>query len=89
MNLRIDSHALERAQERGVTENEIRDVLETGYPLQAKYSRLGKAKVFPFNESRLGKLYEQKRVEVIYALEGDTMTVVTVYVFYGKWKEEQ
>ena len=33
-----------------------------------------------------GKYYEQKRVEVFYAVEGDLMVTATVYVFYGKWE---
>lgn len=33
-----------------------------------------------------GKSYEQKRVEVIYAVEDDVLVTVTVYAFYGKWE---
>jgi len=39
------------------------------------------------NTVRLGKYYEQKRVEVIYTVEGETIVTVTVYVFYGRWEE--
>jgi hypothetical protein len=35
---------------------------------------------------RLGKFYEQKKVEVFYIIEKDTIITVTVYVFYGKWE---
>jgi hypothetical protein len=35
-----------------------------------------------------GGITEQKRVEVIYALEEETILTVTVYVFYGKWEEQ-
>ena len=34
-------------------------------------------------------IYEQKRVEVIYAIEDNAMATVTVYVFYGIWKESK
>lgn len=87
--MHIDPHTLERAEERGTTEEEIRDVLETGFPVEAKRKRLGKAKVYVFNRVRHGKVYEQKRVEVIYTTEGDTLVTVTVYVFYGKWEEQK
>lgn len=49
---------------------------------------MGKARIYDFREKRHGKYYEQKRVEVFYTIEGDTMITVTVYVFYGKWEGE-
>jgi len=50
---------------------------------------MGKAKVYEFRQTRLGKYYEQKRVEVFYTIEGDRIVTVTVYVFYGKWEESK
>lgn len=41
--------------------------------------------VFPFDQMRLGTHYPEKRLEVIYILEAETMVTVSVYVFYGKW----
>ena len=86
MNILIDSHTLERAEERGTNESEIKDVINTGFPIPAKYNRLGKAKIYPFHDQRHGKFYEQKKVEVFYLIEKDFVTTVTVYVFYGKWE---
>ncbi len=86
MKIQIASHTLERAQERGATEQEIEDVINNGLEIPAKYGRLGKAKVYPFNQSRLGQYYEQKRVEVFFITEEDAIITVTVYVFYGKWE---
>lgn len=85
MNIRIDPHTLERAQERGANEAEIRAALSNGIVIPAKGGRLAKAMVFPFDQLRLGKHYPEKRLEVIYILEAETMVTVTVYVFYGKW----
>lgn len=85
MKIKIPPHTLERAEERGASKEEIEEVLRTGDPLPAKGGRLGKAKVFSFQATRLGRYYEQKKVEVICVVEGDTMTTVTVYVFYGSW----
>ena len=87
MNFLIDSHTLERAQERGTNEIEILDVINTGFSIPAKYNRLGKAKVYPFQDQRQGKFYEEKRVEVFFIIENDFVITVTVYVFYGKWEE--
>ena len=55
MKLQIDAHTLERAAERGVNESEIMDVIETGIIIDAKYGRIGKAKVFEFNRERHGR----------------------------------
>ena len=49
---------------------------------------MGKAKIYNFRQKRHGKYYEQKRVEVIYTIERDVIVTITVYVFYGKWEEE-
>ena len=86
MKIQIDPHTLERAQERGTNESEIRGVIQTGLPIPAKHHRLGKAKIFEFNRVRKGKFYEQKRVEVFYIIEDNIIITITVYVFYGKWE---
>ena len=87
MRITIDPHTLERAQERGANAVEIRDVLNAGFKIPAKRYRKGKAKVFKFDQKRLKKFYKQKKVEVIYAVENDTIITITVYVYYGKWEE--
>lgn len=68
MEIQIDPHTLERAEERGTNEDEIKDVVNTGSPIPARYGRMGKAKVYDFKRKRHGKHYEQKRVEVIYTI---------------------
>lgn len=86
MEIQIDSHTLERAEERGTNEDEIRDVIQTGFSIAAKYGRIGKAKIYDFKHTRLNKFYEQKRVEVFYTIERNKIITVTVYVFYGEWE---
>ncbi len=87
MKIQIDPHTVERASERGTDEEQIRDVIETGIAIPAKYGRFGRAKVFAFKKERIGKYFEQKRVEVYYSIEGDKAITATVYVFYGKWED--
>lgn len=87
MQIRIEPHTLQRAEERGTSAQEIEDVMRTGTDVPAKGGRRAKAKVYPFRQMRLGKYYEQKRVEVIYTVEAETLVTVTVYVFYGMWEE--
>lgn len=89
MKIHIAAHTLERAQERGTNEDEIRDVLVNGFHIPARKPRTAKAKIYPFQKERLNKYYEEKRVEVIYIIENDTIITVTVYVFYGSWKERK
>lgn len=86
MELRIDPRTLERAEERGTSVAEISDVIDTGFTIAARPGRMGKGKVYSFGQSRHGRHYPQKRVEVIYTVEGDEVTTVTVYVFYGHWE---
>ena len=86
MEIRIDSHTLERAAERGASSKEIIEVIMSGQPIPAKYGRLGKSKIFDFKQTRLDRYYEQKKIEVFFAVEGDVIVTVTVYVFYGKWE---
>jgi hypothetical protein len=86
MKIQIEPHTLERAQERGATEEEIRDTIETGFDISARGNRKGKAKIYDFKQERLGKYYEQKRLEIIYVDEKDVIITITVYVFYGEWK---
>ena len=84
MEIQIDPHTLERAEERGTSEAEIEDVIHTGVSVAAKYGRIGKAKIYDFKQNRHNKYYEQKRVEVFYLIEGDQIITITVYVYYGK-----
>lgn len=88
MEIRIDPHTLERAEERGTNEEEIEDVINTGFSVPAKYGRIGKAKIYDFNQTRRGRYCEHKRVEVFYTAERGVAITVTVYVFYGKWEGE-
>jgi hypothetical protein len=86
MKIQVDPHTLERAEERGTNEDEIRDVINTGFEISARPRRKGKAKIYDYKQKRHNKFYEQKRVEVFYVVENDTIVTVTVYVFYGKWE---
>ena len=89
MIIQIDPHTLERAAERGASEDEIRDVINTGSAIRVKGSRRGNAKVYKFNSKRFDEFYKQKKIEVIYTIEDDNILTITVYVFCGEWKEKQ
>jgi hypothetical protein len=89
LTILVDTHTLERAEERGATKDEIEDVIATGFPIPAKHGRLRKAKVFRFDAEWNGKHYEEKRVEVIYIHERGAIVTVTVYVFFGQWEKKE
>ncbi len=87
MKIIIDPHTLQRAAERGASEKEIIDTMNTGLLSVAKGGRKSRSKVFDFNSEWSGKHYEQKKIEVIFTEQDDSIITVTVYVFYGKWTE--
>jgi len=89
MKILISPHTLERAMECGASKDEIKDVIHTGFDIPVKKHRRGKAKVYNYNQKRLNTFYEQKKIEVIYTIKDDTIITVTVYVYYGRWKEQQ
>ncbi|GAA4748334.1 DUF4258 domain-containing protein [Flavisolibacter ginsenosidimutans] len=86
MEIRIEPHTLEKAKERGASEKEIIETLQSGTAVKAKAGRLAKSKIFSFNMERLGKFYEEKQIQVIYAIENNAMITVTVYVYYGTFQ---
>ena len=87
MHIQIEPHTLQRAYERGTTEEEIKDTLITGVSIAAKNNRLAKAKVFTFNAERNGKFYKEKKLEVYYTIEKETIITITVYVFFGNFEK--
>lgn len=87
MEIRIDPHTLDRAEERGTNAEEIRHVIRTGFLIPAKRGRKAKANIYKFQSRWHDRYYEEKRVEVVYTVESDVIITVTVYVFYGKWEK--
>ena len=83
MIIKVDPHTLARADERGATLTEINETINSGHSIKGKKGRLAKSEVFPFFEYRNGRYYEEKKLEVYYVIEENTIITVTVYVFYG------
>ena len=69
MNIQIDPHTLERAEERGTNADEITDVINSGTSIPAKYGRLAKAKTYEFKKNRHGRYYEHKKVEIFFVVQ--------------------
>ena len=85
MEIQIDPHTIQRAKERGVSESEIAETIQTGTEIAGKYGRRGRWKVFPFNSTHNSKFYLEKKLEVYFITEHERIITVTVYVFYGKF----
>ena len=89
MQIRIEPHTLLRANERGASEEEIKETLITGNEIEGKKGRLGRSKIFPFAKERSGKYYNEKKLEVFFIIENETIVTITVYVFYGDFSNQE
>lgn len=85
MRIQIEPHTLARAKERGATLQEIEETILNGTSFAGKKGRLARSKVFDFRSERNGSFYQEKKVEVFYLIENETIITITVYVFYGKF----
>lgn len=79
MRVRLHSHAQDRLQERGATEDEVIATIECGERFSAKHGRTGFRCNFPFNGEWNNRRYATKQVEA-YAVEEDGWLVVTIIV---------
>ena len=87
MKIQIEPHTLFRANERGASEKEIIETINTGTEIEGRKGRFGKSKIFSFEKERNGEYYEEKKIEVYYLNEKEKIITVTVYVFYGKFND--
>lgn len=81
MDVRLHSHARERAAERGATEAEVIATVRSGERFPAKYGRTGFRRNFAFNAEWMGRWYRTKQLEAL-AVEGDGWLVISVLVKY-------
>lgn len=85
MKIRIDPHALARMPFRGISTEEVAEVLRRGQEAQARGERRAKEMVFAHEQLWAGRHYDQKKVRVVYMVEDDEIVVVTVLAYYGRW----
>ena len=80
--VRFHPHARERLAERGATEQEVIDAVQSGESFPAKFGRIGFRRNFQFDSLWRGKPYATKQVEVFAVQEGDDWLVITVVTRY-------
>jgi Domain of unknown function (DUF4258) len=85
LKIRIDPHALARLPVRGVSADEVLEVLTRGEAAEARGERCAKELVFTHERLWAGRFYAQKKVKVVYMIEGDEIVVTTVLAYYGRW----
>jgi hypothetical protein len=69
-------------EERGVTEDDVREAVEKGIGVPARQDRRKYQAVFPFERFRLSKYYRSKLVDVHCVEEADVIIVLTVVAEY-------
>ena len=85
MRVLFEPHFRLRMAQRDVTQSEVEEVISDGVDFKAKKGRKGRFKVYPFNKLHGVKIYPQRKIEVIYIQENDTIITVTLFVYFGKW----
>jgi hypothetical protein len=71
---------------RGISEEEITEVLLGGSSLSATRGRQAREMVFPYRSLWRGRWYAQKKVKVVYVEEEGVAVTVTAYAYYGEWE---
>lgn len=81
-SIRLTQHAREQCDERGATENEVREAIEKGTREKAKRNRLMCRYNFPYGQQWQGEQYPIKQVAPVIVEDRDEIVVITVYTFY-------
>lgn len=87
MAILYTAHARARMRTRGTSDPEVEASLRMGLEDVANRPKLAKTIILPFGRFWGGRRFEQKKLRVIYAEEGDDLIVITVYVYYGSWSQ--
>jgi hypothetical protein len=80
--IRLTDHAKAYRSQRGFSENEVAESIETGPWQSAEHDRFESAKEFPFDGMWNGIHYQMKKVRTIFVEENDEIVVITGYVYY-------
>ena len=82
MKIQLHPHAIERANERGATKDEVEDTVLHGEEFPVKHSRTGFRKTTIFNDTWQGEKFYAKQIECYAVKENDIWLVISVIVRY-------
>ena len=82
MKVNIHPHAAAHMAERGATEEEVIQTIESGERFPAKFDRVGFRRNFPFDGLWRGRNYSAKQIEAYAVVENQEWVVITVIVKY-------
>ncbi len=81
----LHAHLQDRMAQRGVTLEEIQQVLNSGWrATDCRPGTFGKALVIPYAAEWEGRFYDQKEVTVYYKVKGDRIILLTAKARYGQ-----
>ena len=80
--IKFTKHAVKRADERGVTHEEIKEAIKNSNWLKATHDRYTINYLFNYNKIWEGKFYKQKEIVVIFKEENDKIVVITTIARY-------
>lgn len=82
----IPDHARQKMEARGVSDEEVEQVVESGQLSEAREPRVGKDMVFTRGYIWKSRHYAHKRVRAIFVYDGEDIVIVTIYSYYGRWE---
>ena len=75
-------HFIKRALDRGISNEEVKDIILTEKWLEGEYLRYYAVKIFGYKKSWEGKHYQYKEVKVIFKEENGKIIVITAIARY-------
>ena len=79
-------HARDNMRARGVSEQEVEQVIAAGRPSHVRAPRLAREMLFTQGYDRKGTYYPHQLVRAIFVEEDDRMVIVTIVSYYGRWE---
>ena len=84
MEFQFTKHALKQSNDRGISQDEIKDAILSCKWVTVEHGRSSAKLVFKYNKSWEGVFYKQKEVKVIFTKENDKIIVITAIARYFK-----
>lgn len=82
MEFQFTKHALKQSNDRGISQDEVKDTILYTRWIDAERGRFSTKKVFEYNKIWEGILYKQKEVKAIFIKENDKIIVITAIARY-------